>query len=81
MTIDLTPEGTRIIDQAIQAGPIHSPDEVVEVGGRDSSEPLRGASFPRIIGAARGCEIIKDKYRLAFGEPITRDLLHEGHRH
>ena len=32
MTIDLKPEDTRIINQAIQAGLIHRADEVVEVG-------------------------------------------------
>ena len=84
MTIDLKPEDTNIINQAIQAGLIHRPDEVVEVG----VETLRSRLEARLsLGSSTRQDVVRrmqefgDKYHLGLGERITRDLLHEGHRH
>ena len=83
MTIEIKPEDAEVIDQAIQAGLIEHAREVVDVGletlrsrleaSRPSSESSRGEAIRRMqeFGA---------KYRLSLGEPITRELMHEGHR-
>jgi hypothetical protein len=84
MTIDLKPEDTCIINQAIQAGLIHHPDEVVGVGVETLRSRLEARLSPGSSAsqeAVRRMQEFGDKYRLALGEPITRDLLHEGHRH
>jgi hypothetical protein len=83
MTIDLKPEDSRIINQAIQAGLIHRPDEVVEVGVetlRSRLEAHLPAGSLARQEAIRRMQEFGDKYRLSLGECITRDLLHEGHR-
>lgn len=84
MTIELKPEATRIIDQAIQAGLIHRPDEVVELGVetlRSRLEARRSSGSWAREEAIRRMQEFGDKYRLGLGERITRDLLHEGHRY
>jgi hypothetical protein len=84
MTIELKPEDTRIIDQAIQAGLIHHPDEVVEVGVEALRSRLEARFSPGPSArqeAVRRMQEFGDKYRLSLGERITRDLLHEGHRY
>ena len=84
MTIELKPEATRIIDQAIQAGLIHRPDEVVELGVetlRSRLEARRSSGSSAREEAVRRMQEFGDKYRLGLGERITRDLLHEGHRY
>jgi hypothetical protein len=84
MTIELKPEDTRVIDQAIQAGLIRRPDDVVEVG----VETLRSRLEARLAressarkDAVRRMQEFGDRYQLGLGERITRDLLHEGHRY
>jgi hypothetical protein len=84
MTIELKPEATRIIDQAIQAGLIHRPDEVVELGVetlRSRLEARRSSGPSAREEAVRRMQEFGDKYRLGLGERITRNLLHEGHRY
>ncbi len=84
MTIELKPEATRIIDQAIQAGLIQHPDEVVELGVetlRSRLEACRSSRSTAREEAVRRMLEFGDKYRLGLGERITRDLLHEGHRY
>jgi len=84
MTINLKPEDTRIITQAIQAGIINRPDEVVEVGVETLRSRLEARLSPGSSArqeAVRRMQEFGDKYRLGLGERITRDLLHEGHRH
>jgi len=79
MTIELKPEESRIIDQAIQAGLIHRPDEVVEVGIealRSRLEARLAPQSPMRQEAIRRMQEFGDKYRLGLGERITRDLLH-----
>jgi hypothetical protein len=84
MTIELKPEDTRVIDQAIQAGLIHRPDDVVEVGVETLRSRLEARPSPGSAArqeAVRRMQEFGDKYRLGLGERITRDLLHEGHRY
>jgi hypothetical protein len=84
MTIELKPEDTRLIDQAIQAGLIKRPDDVVEVGietlrSRLGADAVSGPSSRH--EAVRRMQEFGDKYHLSLGEPITRELLHDGHRY
>ena len=84
MTIELKPEDTRVIDQAIQAGLIQRADEVVEVGLEALRSRLEARCLPGSAArqeAVRRMQEFGDKYRLSLGERITRDLLHEGHRY
>ena len=84
MTIEVRPEHEQMIEEAIQAGLIDRAEEVVEVGleslrarleaGRASNESSRGEAIRRM-------QEFGDKYRLSLGEPITRELMHEGHRY
>jgi hypothetical protein len=83
MTIELKPEDTRIIKRAIQAGLIHCPDDVVEVGVATLRSRLQScvpAESSTRQEAVRRMQEFGDEYRLSIGEPITRQLLHEGHR-
>ena len=84
MTFELKPEDTQVINQAIQAGLIDRADEVVEVG----VETLRARLLSRFAGssssrrdAVRHMEEFADRYHLSLGEPVTRSLLHDGHRY
>jgi hypothetical protein len=84
MMIDLKPEDTRIIDQAVQAGLIHHADDAVEVG----VETLRSRLQARLSsGSSSRQEAVwrmrefGDNYPLGLGKRITRHLLHEGHRY
>jgi hypothetical protein len=84
MTIQFRPEQEHVIDQAIRAGLIERADEVVEVG----LETLRSRLVARGTSgtlsrqeAVRRMQEFGEKYRLTLGEPVTRDLLHEGHRY
>ena len=84
MTFELKPEDAQVITEAIQAGLVHRPDEVVEVG----VETLRArllSQFPGSVSsrrdAIRRMEEFADTYRLSLGERITRNLLPDGHRY
>jgi len=83
MTIELKPEHAQVIDMAIQAGLIEHAQDVLDVG----LETLRSRLEARIPVASSRAEAVRRmqefgaKHRLSLGEPITRKLLHEGHRH
>jgi hypothetical protein len=50
---------------------------------RDALPPAQATEIPermRREEAVRRMLAFGDKYRLSLGEPITRELLHEGHR-
>ncbi len=79
LTIEHKPEDTRIIDEAIQAGLIHDPGDVVEVGVEALRRRLEARLSPGPSArqdAIRRMREFGDKYRLSLGERITRDLLH-----
>jgi hypothetical protein len=84
MTIELDPEHERLIAQAIQAGLIQNVEEALDVAletlrGRLEGGAASGGSARQ--EAVRRMQEFGDKYRLSLGEPITRKLLHEGHRY
>lgn len=80
MSITLRPEQERVLQEAINSGVIRSVDEFIDSAlatlphGSDSSGLARQEAIRRM-------EAFGDKYRLSLGEPITRKLLHEGHRY
>lgn len=84
MTIELRPEDTRVINEAIQAGLIHDADQVVGVGVetlRSRLEECLVSEKPTRQEAVRAMLAFGDKYQLSLGERMTRDLLHERHRY
>ena len=80
MTIQLSPEQERVIQEAIRSGVVHSVDEFIDAAiamlrqPKDQNENSRREAIRRM-------EEFGKKYHLSFGEPITRKLLHEGHRY
>jgi Arc/MetJ-type ribon-helix-helix transcriptional regulator len=78
MTITLTPEQEKAIREAIQAGLVQSVDEFIETAIQ--ALPHRESTDAR-SEAVRRMQEFGEKYRLSLGEPITRKLLHEGHRY
>ena len=80
MTIKLSPEQERAIQEAIKSGFVHSVDEFIDIAiamlphAEDYSESSR-------LSAIRRMENFAEEYHLSFGEPITRKLLHEDHRY
>jgi hypothetical protein len=83
MTIEVKPEQAQAIDQAIQAGLIEEAGEVVDVGLatlRSRLEALRASRESSRGEAIRRMREFGSQYRLSLGEPLTRKLMHEGHR-
>lgn len=83
MTIEIKPEDAETIDRAIQAGLIEHAREVVDVGLetlRSRLESCRGSSESSRGEAIRRMREFGENYRLDLAEPITRKLMHEGHR-
>jgi len=78
MTITLTAAQVRAIREAIRAGLVSSVDEFID-SAIESLPHGKTQSTPR-EEAVRRMQEFGDKYRLSLGEPITRKLLHEGHR-
>jgi len=80
MTIKLSPEQERAIQAAIKSGFVRSVDEFIEIAiaklprPQDHSEESRRESIRRM-------EEFGERYHLSLGEPVTRKLLHEGHRY
>jgi Arc/MetJ-type ribon-helix-helix transcriptional regulator len=80
MTIEISPEQERAIQEAIKSGFVCSVDEFIDVAiamlpqSRDHAESSRRA-------AVRRMEEFAEEYHLSLGEPVTRKLLHEGHRY
>ena len=80
MTIKLTPEQEQAIQNAIKSGAVRSVDEFIDTAiellprGNGQTDSSRQA-------AVRAMEEFGEKYHLSLGEPITRKLVHEGHRY
>src|SRR5438105_3865971 len=84
VTIELKPEHAQVIDQAIRAGLIEHAEDVVDVGMETLRSRLRNQSVSSGTSrddAIRRMREFGDKYNLSLGEPITRKLLHDGHRY
>jgi Arc/MetJ-type ribon-helix-helix transcriptional regulator len=77
MTITLTPDQEKVIREAIQAGLVRSIDEFIEVAIQ--ALPHREDIAER-SEAVRRMQEFGEQHRLSLGEPITRNLLHEGYR-
>lgn len=79
MTIQLSPEQERAIQEAIKSGFVGSVEEFIEVAIAmlPQANPQSAASRQE---AVRQMEEFGEKYHLSFGEPITRKDMHEGHR-
>jgi Arc/MetJ-type ribon-helix-helix transcriptional regulator len=80
MTIKLTPEQEQAIQNAIKSGVIRSVDDLIEAAIALLPNPSDHTDGSRRT-AVRRMEEFGEKYHLSLGEPITRKLLHEGHRH
>lgn len=80
MTITLRPEQEKAIQHAIDAGVIHSLDELIESAIATLPRHEHPAGHRSRSEAVRRMKEFGDKHRLNPGEPITRNLLHEGHR-
>ncbi len=80
MTIQLKPEQERAIQQAIESGFLRSVDEFIDfaIATLPPHNDYDGGSLRE---AVRRMQEFGEKYRLNLGEPITRKLLHEGHRY
>lgn len=79
MTIQLSPEQERAIQEAIKSGFVRSVDEFIDkaIAMLPHYNHQSGSSRQE---AVRRMEEFGEKYRLSLGEPITRKLLHEDHR-
>jgi Arc/MetJ-type ribon-helix-helix transcriptional regulator len=78
MTIILKPDQERAIQEAIQAGLIRSVDEFIDTA-IEALPHAEGEATAR-EEAVRRMQEFGDEYRLSLGKPVTRKLLHEGHR-
>ena len=80
MTIRLSPEQERAVQDAIDSGFVGSVDEFIEMAiamlpqSRNQSEDSRRVAVQQM-------QEFSEKHRLSLGEPITRKLIHEGHRY
>ena len=80
MTIQLSPEQERAIQEAIKSGVVGSVEEFIEVAiamlppARGSKREFPARGYPPHGG-------VRKKISSQLGEPITRKLLHEGHIH
>jgi Arc/MetJ-type ribon-helix-helix transcriptional regulator len=80
MTIQLSPEQERAIQEAIKSGFVRSVDEFIAAAIAMLPQPKDQSDSSR-RQAIRSMEEFGEKYHLSFGEPITRLLMHEGHHY
>ena len=83
MTIEIKPEDAQVIQQAITAGLIRNAGEVVDVGLqtlRGRLETFRNGGESARAEAVRRMGEFGEQYRLSLNQPISRELMHEGHR-
>ena len=79
MTIELTPKQEHAIQNAIKSGVVRSVDEFIDAAIAMLPHPKDYTDSSR-RAAVCSMEEFGEKYRLSLGEPVTRKLLHEGHR-
>lgn len=80
MTIKLTPEQEQAVQKAIKSGIVRSVGEFIDTAIALLAQPKDHTGISR-QAAVRRMEEFGEKYHLSLGEPITRKLLHEGHRY
>ncbi|MGA2595695.1 MAG: type II toxin-antitoxin system ParD family antitoxin [Bryobacteraceae bacterium] len=79
MTIELKPEHARIIQQQLASGLYGSVDELLDTALASLPRDRRFDREYRREAVRRMIEF-SERRRLSLGEPVTRQLLHEGHR-
>jgi len=83
MTFEIRPEDAQVIEQAIRLGLIGHAEEVVDLGLqtlRSRLETSRNSGESARAEAVRRMGEFGEQYRLSLNQPISRDLMHEGHR-
>ena len=80
MTIQLSPEQERVIQEAIKSGFVRSVDEFIQMAIAMLPDPNNHSESSR-REAVRHMEEFAEKHQLSLGEPVTRKLIHEGHRY
>jgi Arc/MetJ-type ribon-helix-helix transcriptional regulator len=78
MTITLTPDQEQAIRDAIKAGVVRSVDEFID--SAIEALPHGGQDALSREEAVRRMREFADQHHLNLGEPVTRKLLHDGHR-
>jgi Arc/MetJ-type ribon-helix-helix transcriptional regulator len=79
VTIELKPEQEHIIQQQLATGLYRSVEEVLDTALASLPHDLHFDREHRREGIRRMIEF-GERRKLTLGEPITRQLLHEGHR-
>ncbi len=84
MTVTLRPEHERLVGEAISAGLIGTPDEVVDLGVETIRQRLESrevrARQQEIDAAAERLRKFGEKHRLTTGEFTIDDLIQHGRR-
>jgi hypothetical protein len=78
MTIVLKPDQEKAIQEAIDAGLVRSVDEFIDAA--IEALPHNGVEAFSRADAVRRMQEFGETHRLSLGEPISRKLLHAGHR-
>ncbi len=79
MTIELKPEQERMIREHLASGQFHSVDDVLTTALANLPQDRRFDGENRRAAVRRMLEF-GERRHLSLGEPVTRQLLHEGHR-
>ena len=79
MTIELKPEQEQIIQQQLASGLYGSVEEVLDTALASLQHDRRFDRKQRREAVRRMIEF-GERLKLSLGEPVTRRLLHEGHR-
>jgi putative addiction module CopG family antidote len=79
VTIDLKPEQEQIIRQQLASGVYGSVEEVLDTALASLPQDRRFDREQRREAVRRMIEF-GERRRLSLGEPVTRQLLREGHR-
>ena len=79
MTIELKPEQEQIIRQQLARGLYRSVEEVLDTALASLPNDARFDREHRREAVRRMIEF-GERRKLSLGEPVTRQLLHEGHR-
>lgn len=79
MTIELKPEQELIIRQQLASGLYGSVEEVLDTALAGLQHDRRFSREYRREAVRRMIEF-GERRKLSLGEPVTRQLLHEGHR-
>ncbi len=77
--MELKPEQERIIREQIARGTYKSVEEVLSTALSKLDDEARFEQRNRREAVRRMLEF-GEKHHLSLGEPITRELMHEGHR-